>query len=119
MNAFFSKAIVLLLIFIGEGIAIYAEIFGAKRYTIINETFLGTFLQMLIIIMAGSALLICGYMLGYRTFKNIWIVSATSITSILIIEPTINYALFHELPTRGSLVGLIFGFLGIVATLSL
>jgi hypothetical protein len=54
---------------------------------------------------------------GYRVFKNIWIVSAISITSILITEPILNYLIFHELPTKGALAGLILGVIGFVLAL--
>jgi len=67
---------------------------------------------------AGSIFLIEGYMLGYTAFRNIWIVSAISITSILIVEPLLAYDLFQQLPTKGALVGFVAGIIGFAAALS-
>jgi hypothetical protein len=55
-------------------------------------------------------------MYGYRSFRNIWIVSALSITSILIMEPLIGYLVFQQLPTRGALFGLLLGAAGFLVT---
>ncbi len=60
---------------------------------------------------------IAGYILGYKSFQNIWIVSALSITSILIIEPILGYALFQQLPTKGAFLGLILAVIGFIVTL--
>jgi hypothetical protein len=58
-------------------------------------------------------------MIGYKSFKNIWVVSALSITSILIMEPLIGYIIFQQLSTRGALVGLLLGAVGFAATFTL
>ena len=55
-------------------------------------------------------------MAGLKAFDNIWVVTAISVTSILIIEPIIAYSIFRTLPTGGVLVGMILGALGFVAT---
>jgi hypothetical protein len=67
---------------------------------------------MFLIIACAGALLIGGYILGYSAFKNIWIVSVLSMTSILVTEPFISYAIFHQLPTKGAWLGLGFGVIG-------
>jgi hypothetical protein len=74
---------------------------------------------MLPVITVAGFLLLTGYILGLAAFKNIWIVSAISISSILIFEPAMDYIVTQQLPTRGALVGLIFGALGIVSALFL
>jgi hypothetical protein len=62
-------------------------------------------------------MLIAGYVISYATFKNIWVVSAVSVTSILIVEPALSYLVFRELPGRGAIIGLTLGALGFLATL--
>lgn len=74
---------------------------------------------MLPLIIIAGILLLSGYMLGLKAYKNIWIVSVISITSILIAEPIINYTVTHQLPTKGAFIGLIFGVLGFLSALFL
>lgn len=100
----------------GEAFSVYAEMIAAKGHSLNNESFLAIFWRAFLQIAVAGALLIAGYMYGYRSFKNIWIVSALSITSILIMEPLIGFIVFQQLPTRGAVLGLIFGALGFAAT---
>ncbi len=109
---------IILLFIVGEGLTIYAEILSAKRQSQ-NGPFMEVFLQMLAIFIVAGILLILGYMLGYGFFKNIWIISVLSIASIVIIEPILAYAIFREFPSRGPLIGMILGILGMIATLVL
>ncbi len=112
-----DKIISLALIFTGEFLAVCAEAFGARKFAQSGEKFFSIFWVMLGIMILGGICLVAGYMLGYKAFKNIWIVTAISITAILIVEPAINYSLFHELPTKGALSGLVLGIVGIGLTL--
>lgn len=112
------KIVTLALIFTGEMLAIYAEMVGAKTHAIFSGNFWEVFFKMLPIMVIAGALLIAGYILGYRAFKNIWIVSAISITSILIIEPILAWTTFQQLPTTGALIGLILGAIGLFISLS-
>ena len=112
-----EKLLPIIIIFAGETLAILSEILGAKTFGLNNSAFLKTFLRVFPIMLLGSVLLVAGYMLGLKNFKNIWVVSAVSITSILIAEPIINYTITHQLPTRGALIGLIFGALGFCAAI--
>jgi len=114
-----SKLLPIIIIFAGETFAILSEIIGAKAFGLNDNAFVKTFIRVIPIMLLGSVLLVTGYMLGLKNFKNIWIVSAVSITSILIAEPIINYTITRQLPTRGALVGLIFGALGFFAALFL
>jgi hypothetical protein len=100
----------------GEAFAVYAEMIAAKDHALGNQTFLSIFWKAFLQMALSGALLIAGYMYGYRSFKNIWIVSALSITAILIMEPLIGFIVFQQLPTRGAVLGLIFGALGFAAT---
>jgi hypothetical protein len=117
MQALYTKIFAILLVFLGEALAIYAEIIAARIISNTSLSFLQVFLRAFLIIIIGGAFLVIGYMRGIDAFKNIWIVSVISITSILIIEPILNYAIFHQLPTRGAALGFIFGILGFVLAL--
>ncbi|MDP3770076.1 MAG: hypothetical protein U1A25_03430 [Candidatus Sungbacteria bacterium] len=113
----YLKVFTLILIFAGELFAIYAEMIGAKMHAISSQNFSQVFLKMLPIMIIAGALLITGYIFGYRAFKNIWIVSAVSITSILIIEPILAWVVFQQVPTTGALIGFILGAIGLFASL--
>lgn len=106
----------IVLIFCGETGAILAEMIAAKHYSA-NSAFLSVFFKMFLMIVFAAGFLIAGYMVGFKAFKNIWIVSIASITSILIMEPILAYAIFHQLPTKGALDGLILGVIGFLATI--
>jgi len=113
------KILVILIIFLGETLAILAEITSAKYFAIDHNSFSRGVIRAIPIMLTGSLLLVFGYMLGLKNFKNIWIVSAVSITSILIAEPIINYTITKQLPGRGALIGLTLGVLGFLAALFL
>ena len=115
---FLYKLSALLLLFFGEFLAIYAEMTGARLPSFagaptasLMKIFGGIFL--------GSLGLLFGYYYCYKAFQNIWIVTAISITSILLVEPALAYIFFHEIPTRGAMVGLILGAAGLIATVAL
>lgn len=116
MRTILTKIAVILILFLGEALSVYSEMIAARSHATTTENFFPIFIKGFLVIAGAGALLIAGYMLGFKSFKNIWVVSAMSITSILIMEPLIGYLVFHQLPTRGALVGLIFGALGFVAT---
>ena len=118
MSNIFSKILVILLILVGESTVILAEMLAARKYASASP-FLSIFLKMFLISIVGGGFLVAGYALGFKNFKNIWIVSVISITSILIMEPILIYLIFHQLPERGSLIGFIFGVLGFAAALFL
>lgn len=94
---------------------IFAEMWGASRFQL--GTFWNNFFKMLAIMLPGGVLLVLGYMFGYQAFKNIWVVSVVSITSILIIEPALAYAVFHQVPTKGAVAGLVLGIIGLFLSL--
>ena len=109
---------VLALIFVGEAFAIYAEMRAARIHSQKSD-FIDVFKFSFVLMLIGGGMLIAGYVLGYQSFNNIWIVSAVSITSILVIEPILAYSMFHQFPTRGALLGFIFGIAGFIAALTL
>ena len=108
-----DKAIPLLCLFFGESLAIWSEIVAAKHI----DSFASTFWKMSGVMALAGLLLIAGYMLGLRYWQNIWIVGVVSIASIIIMEPLITYGLFHELPSKGALIGLVLGVLGLLSAL--
>ena len=111
------KLLSILILFAGEILGITAEIGAAKGYSISNHSFSVAFFRMLPVIIAASFFLLTGYIFGLKYFKNIWVVSAISISSILIFEPALDYVITKQLPTRGALVGLVCGMLGIISAL--
>ncbi len=74
-------------------------------------------LYLFAMIFVGCALLLFGYAIGYNTTKNIWVVTAVAISALLIIEPTLAYILFHQLPEKGALLGFLLGAVGLIVTL--
>ena len=108
-----------LILFTGEVISIAAEVYGAKFFGMDANNFKAVFWRLAVPISVGAWLLLAGYMLSMEVFKNIWIVSVISITSILIAEPIIDYTITGQLPTRGAFIGLILGILGLIAALFL
>ncbi|MDP3958245.1 MAG: hypothetical protein Q8Q36_02145 [bacterium] len=110
-------AVSLLLIFIAEGFNIFGEMVAAKLPTT-ESLFSLKSIPLFILVTIGACLLLFAYSLGYQSTKNIWIVSAAAVTSILIIEPILAYAFFQQLPTKGALLGFIFGIAGFIATLT-
>lgn len=109
-----SKWAVVALIFLGEMIAIYAEMTAAQAHAQQKPWLMIAITSFILIVFAGL-LLISGYAFGLESFQNIWIVSATSITSILIVEPVLAWSFFHQLPTKGALIGLLLGGVGLIA----
>ena len=113
MDNIYLKIIAIALIFLGEAIAITAELFSAKIYNNSVKVLVVGFA----VVFLGSALLVAGYVFGFKSFKNIWIVSVLSLVSILLVEPLLDYVIFKQLPTRGAFVGLILGVLGFVSAI--
>ncbi len=117
MNAF-AKPLALLLLFLGEFFAVYAEMV-AERLPAFKTASALSMLQIGTCMTIGAFALLIGYYLGYKAFQNIWIVTVVSVTSILIVEPALAYFFFQELPNRGATIGLILGSLGLIATITL
>ena len=117
MDATYSKILVILLIVVGEILTIYAEMAGARTHQVTSQPFLQIFLKMFLLFAVAGGFLIAGYMLGFSAFQNIWIVSAVSITSILIIEPILAWIVFKQLPTTGALIGFILGAVGLFVSI--
>lgn len=117
MNSFWFKFLIIAMIFVAESASIYSEILSAKQFDGSQASFWRTFIKLTIFTFIFATLIMVGYMFGQKTFKNIWIVSVISITSILIAEPILAWYIFKQLPTKGSVIGLALGALGFMATL--
>lgn len=111
----FYRILVIVLIFFGEAVYIYAEMLGAKGNDLVSRPFFQLFLKSFLIIMVSGGCVLLGYMLGIKAFKNIWVISVLSVTSILIAEPIMAWIFFKQLPTIGGGVGFILGGLGLIA----
>lgn len=116
MKTIYLKILTILLLYFGEALSVYSEMIAAKSHSAATHPFMTIFSKAFIMITCAGAFLIAGYMLGYKSYKNIWVVSAMSITSILIMEPLLCYTILKQLPTRGALIGLILGAAGFIAT---
>ena len=106
------KALFLVLILIGEAMAIYSEVIAAKEYNNLR-----TMAWMLWWITVAGFFLIPGYMLGMKMFKDIWLVSVVSIVCVLICEPILVWSVFKEVPSLGSILGFVFGMVGFACTM--
>lgn len=112
------KPIAFLSIIAGEVLIIYSEVLAAKLYSQ-DVSFQSMLMQTIPAGIVGAILLVIGYALGLKSFQNIWIVSAISIGSLLIVEPLFNYFYIGHVPTLGSGIGFVLGVLGILASLLL
>jgi hypothetical protein len=117
MSSLLSKTLVITLIFLGEALFIYVEMVVAKSYNLTDKSFFSVFIKALPFSIIFGSLIIAGYTLGLKAFQNIWIVSVTSITSILIMEPVLAYLVVGQTPTRGALIGFILGATGLISAL--
>lgn len=102
-------------LFFGEALIIGIEMWAARHFDTSQPW--ATILPAFIISIAGAVLLVYGYTFGYQVFKNIWIVTALSIASIVVVEPFIAWILFREMPTTGAFIALILGIIGIITSI--
>ena len=92
----------------GEALCIYSEMLVAKK-----PDWLWTFF---LITLAGIPLLL-GYHYGYKAFGNMWAVMAVSVVSILLVEPTMVWMMFGDIPTRNSIIAFCLGATGLLLVL--
>jgi len=113
----FQKLFSIGLLFFGETLIIYAEILSAKMFYTQSRPFWFVMSRVGTMAFISTFILLMGYMFGLSAFKNIWIVTVISVTSILLAEPILTYTVTHQLPTKGAVAGLILGFIGLILTL--
>ncbi|MCP3460329.1 hypothetical protein [Bradyrhizobium sp. CCGUVB23] len=112
------KIVAVAAIFVGEALSIIAELIASRKFGTASGP-LTTLLPMFLLITLGGILLVSGYALGYMYLKNIWIIVAISVGSILVVEPILTFLLFRDVPTTGSLIGLVCGAVGTLAAIFL
>lgn len=108
----------LALMIFGEILTIYSEVYASKLPGKLLET-PEMFLKPMILISIAGISLVFAYWFGYQATGNIWVVTVTSLTLLLILEPIVIYAMLKEVPERGALVGFILGAAGLIATVTL
>lgn len=113
----FTKFLAIFLIIFGEFLTIYAEIFGAKLVSLSEPGKLVNWITPVLLVVVGSLALLSGYVVGILGFKDIWIVTAISVTAILVAEPVLAYYFFQTPPSMNALIGFSLGGLGLVITL--
>ncbi|MFH1112166.1 MAG: hypothetical protein V1712_03840 [Patescibacteria group bacterium] len=100
------KYLVLAAIFVGEFLFIFFEIFLANKFKD-GGTSSEVFKYLLLVVpfaVVFSVLILWGYIYGYRVFEKIWVITIISWSSILIIEPALNYLIFKEVPAGNTLI---------------
>lgn len=107
-----------LALFFGEFFIIGAELWAAKYFQTSAHP-VRIFLAALGISIAACVLLVYGYTYGYQAFRNIWIVTAISISGILVVEPIAAWLLFREIPTLGAGIAFVLAIAGILLALFL
>jgi hypothetical protein len=98
-----SLLLPILSLFFGETLSICGELLAAK----------GRLLEGTLIGLPGWLLLVYAYWAGYRA-GGIWQLTAFSLGSILVVEPLLVTFLFREIPSRNSLIGCLFGAVGLI-----
>ena len=104
------KVAAILLMLLGEAMCIYAEMLVAKAGSIWWPFFWIT--------LAGVPLLIA-YSIGYKAFgSTMWPVMVVSMAAVLISEPTLIWMMFKDLPSKQTLIGMVFGVAGMLIVLT-
>jgi hypothetical protein len=106
------------LMIVGEFCAIYSEVVTA-RLAQANDGSWQAFIMPVVVMCVAGLCLLGAYWLGYLAVGDIWVVTVVSVTSLLLLEPIVIWALFQELPGRGALIGFCLGALGMLATVLL
>ena len=105
------------LILAGETLSIAGEFIASRTQPQALELTLHSYIVPLGLITLGGLALLVGYVLGYHVLRNIWIISAVSIGSILIVEPILALLMFDQLPTHGAAIGFALGVIGAIAAI--
>ena len=103
---------------LGEFCAIYSEVVAARLAHTGHTSWAELVGPVLIMCFAGLCLL-GAYWLGYVAVGDIWLITVVSVTSLLLLEPLVIWALFHEAPGRGALIGFCLGALGMLSAVFL
>ena len=98
----------LLLIFSGEALAIWSELFICRA----GFTRAALWPSIIGILGAGICLL-PGYRFMYEYSKSIWSTSIISLSAIAILEPSLIWIMFKEMPTIRQMIGFLLGVVAI------
>jgi hypothetical protein len=104
---FWPKLVTLVLIGLGESLMILAQIFGARASGLAEAVWpvLKPTNWYLWATLLGSLSIIIGYLYGITVYKNIWLVTLTSWTVIVIVEVLLAWLVFHTVPQGSVLIG--------------
>ena len=108
---------IIALLFVGESLAIYAEVKAAKEQQKTQSLPARRWLIYAAIMTLSGIVLLCGYIFGIIATKDIWTLSVISITSIIIVEPIVAWAVFEEVPRLGAIIGFALGIIGLIVSL--
>jgi len=109
-----QKLLVLILIASGETGIIVAQIFGAKK-SLMGASFWEAIKPnqwYMWLSILGTLLILIGYFYGITIFKNIWLVTITSWTALVIAEVGLSWLVFRTIPQGSVLLGLILVLVG-------
>ncbi|KRP93754.1 hypothetical protein AOQ72_20865 [Bradyrhizobium yuanmingense] len=112
------KIVAVAAIFLGEALSILAELMASRQFGKAGGD-PAMLWPMFLLVCLGGILLVFGYALGYMHLKNIWIIVAISVGAILVVEPILTVLFFRDVPSGGSLLGLMLGAFGALAALFL
>jgi hypothetical protein len=111
-----QRIIVLIAIVLGEIAMIFTEITIAHLFQLNVQSYRAIW-KLVVLVTVGAWILLAGYALGLIAYRNVWVISAISITSILIAEPLLAYKITGQVPTTGGLVGFTLGAAGLIVAL--
>ena len=113
------KLLTAVLIFGGELLGIFLEIFFAGKFRN-NGSFREITKYLLLSIpffVVSFLLLLTGYIYGVRYYQKIWVITILSWSSIVLVEPVLNYFIFKEVPSGNTLIAGILAFSAILISI--
>lgn len=118
MKSYYALTASLMLMTFGEILTIYCELHASRLPGDLWST-PGLLIKPVLLICVAGVSLVVAYWLGYRATGNIWVITVTSLTLLLVLEPIVIYVMLGELPGRGATLGFVLGALGLLCTLLL
>jgi hypothetical protein len=104
------KAWTILLMFVGESVMIACEVQAALHRW--------KSLPVLALQMGAAVLLLYAYNKGLEVWGSIWHVSAISVITIVLAEPTIVWGMSREVPSTGPAIGFALACLALIVTVA-
>ncbi|MBU1039064.1 hypothetical protein KKC17_02430 [Patescibacteria group bacterium] len=102
---------------LGESLMILAQVYGAKASSLgqplVNFFKLNNWYGWVTIL--GALIVLLGYLYGIKSAgQNIWLVTLTSWTAIIIVEVSLNWFVFGNLPQSNVRLGFILVLIGFI-----